>query len=191
VSANTPPLNLVVFSNNDLAFVDPEIQAACLGADMVVSLGGVNLHALAEILPQGKPALAVLGPRDSREVPLPFQALHASGFTFRGWRIAGFSGSPRWRRESQGIYISEPEAEALLGQLPPCDLLLTHAPPTQLTEAGLRPELGFPALDRYLLEKPPIYHFYAHPTDEAAEEFGQSLSVGVCGYLKPPTLYYV
>lgn len=194
-SVNAPatpaPLNIVCFAHNNLQTISQQTQAECLSADLIIALGDVNLDALAEILPDNKPALAVLGPNDPREVPLPFRALHASGFAFRGWRIAGFSGAPKVRQETPGIYVSEAEAQTLFASLPPCDLLVTHAPPAGLYESGLGPDQGFEALRRYMEEKPPIYHFYAHPQGEAAEEVGESLSVGVYHYLKPPPLHFL
>lgn len=185
------PLNLALFSFYDVPVLQPDIADRCAAADLVVALGGVNLESLAQAIPPEKPALAVLGPRDPREVPRPFRPLHANGFSFRGWKIAGFSGAPRGPRVVPGNFITEEEAEALLGSLPACDIFLSHAPPsTLLRESGIRPEQGFIAIDNYLRQKPPIYHFYAHPESEQGEDLGPSFSVGVCGSMFSPALIY-
>jgi hypothetical protein len=185
------PLNAVFFSYYDLTTIQPEIIDRCSAADIIIALGGVNLDLLAASIPPGKPALAVLGPKDSREVPQPFRPLHANGFSFRGWKIAGFSGAPRGNRVVPGNYIGDDEAEVLLSGLPACDILLTHAPPaTSLRESEIRPDQGFTALDVYLRDKPPIYHFYAHPEGEQYEDLGTTMSIGVSGSLVPPALVY-
>lgn len=189
-AADPNPLNLAVFSFFDVAQIQPEMADRCAAADLVVALGGVDLHGLARSIPPGKPALAVLGPKDPREVPLPFRPLHGNGFAFRGWKIAGFSGAPRGPRLQPGNFLSEEEAEAVLGNLPACDIFLSHAPPTMLRESGTRPEQGFLAIDNYLRQKPPIYHLYANPSREDGEEVGESFCIGACGPLFPPPLIY-
>lgn len=186
------PLRISFFAYYNPPIIPEEVVEDCRRSDLVVSLGGSDLEALAAALSPETPALAVLGPKDQREVPAPFRPLHANGFTFRDWRIAGFSTAPQLRRATPGNYTSEGEADALLGGLAPCDILLTHAPPaTRLKESKVRPELGFRALDIYLQEKIPIYHFYAHPEETVAEDIGETLVVGVCGYFKSPEIIFV
>lgn len=201
-----PDINIALFSFYNPVQVPEEIAEICDTADIVISLGGVNLDLLAEELAPNKPAVAVIGPRDERHVPQPFRPLHATGFSFRGWRIAGFSGAPTGPRAVPGNYVPEAEAERLLSGLPPCDILLSHAPPaTILQQSEIRAEQGFAALDEYVLEKKPRFHFYAHPQDTVLEEIyeedydptsGQpepdtvTFIVGVAGYFEPPTLFY-
>jgi Icc-related predicted phosphoesterase len=199
-----PDLQLALFSFFNPLSLQDEIIEICDSADIVVSLGGVNLDVLAEAIPDKKPAIAIIGPRDERHVPQPFRPLHASGFSFRGWRIAGFSGAPAGPRNVPGNYVSEAEAEKLLSSLPPCDILLSHAPPaTILQESETRPEQGFTALDEYLVAKQPRYHFYAHPQETVLEEIMEDpdpnsdeepltaiFVVGVAGIFEPPALYY-
>lgn len=202
-----PDLQLALFSFFNPLTLPDEIIDICDAADIVVSLGGVNLDVLAEAIPENKPAIAIIGPRDERHVPQPFRPLHASGFSFRGWRIAGFSGAPAGPRNVPGNYVSEAEAERLLSSLPPCDILLSHAPPaTLLQNSETRPEQGFAAIDEYLVSKQPRYHFYAHPQETVLEEILEEdfdpesdttqppltaiFIVGVAGVFEPPALYY-
>lgn len=201
-----PDINIVLFSYYNPVQLPEEIADICDAADLVVSLGGVNLDLLAEQLPSNKPAVAVIGPRDERNVPQPFRPLHATGFSFRGWRIAGFSGAPAGPRAVPGNYVPEAEAERLLSSLPPCDILFSHAPPaTILRNSDIRSEQGFSALDEYVLSKRPRFHFYAHPQDTVLEEIYEedwdmssgepepdtaTFIIGVAGYFEPPTLFY-
>jgi Icc-related predicted phosphoesterase len=186
------PLHISFFAYYNPPIIPDEVIEDCRRNDLVVALGGCDLDLLAESLPKETPALAVLGPKDKREVPAPFKPLHANGFTFRDWRIAGFSTAPQLRKATPGNYTSEEEADQLLASLAPCDILLTHAPPaTRLKESNVRTELGFRALDIYLQEKVPIYHFYAHPEETIAEDIGDTLVVGVCGYFNSPEIVFV
>lgn len=183
------PLRITAFSYWDAPSVSSEIAETCSRSDLVVALGGVNLDVLAGILDPRQPALAVLGPKDEPQVPRPFRPLHATGFVFRGWRIAGLSGAPKLRAGVPGNYLTEDEAERLLSGLAPCDLLITHSPPgNYLQQSGIAPEVGFDALSSYLREKPPIYHFYAHTDQNVVETFEYTAEIGICGYLGPPDI---
>ena len=170
-----------------------DVERACREADIVVSLGGVDLGQLASVVPASKPALCVLGPRDEHGVPPPFRQLHANGFTFRGWRIAGLSGAPL-RALRAGHYVTESEASALLGDLPACDILLTRTPPAGIAEielSGIPSGQDLVSITEYLDAKAPTYHFYAHPYDVYACEYHATLSVGVHGSFQTPPLRYV
>jgi Icc-related predicted phosphoesterase len=187
--ADPPPLNIAFFAYLRAQEITTRAQDACLDADIVISLGEVDLDALAEVVPAGKPALAVLGPNDSRQVPPTFKVLHGSGFQFKEWRVAGFSGAPR-RGRSEGLYYSENESRSLLEALPACDLFLTHAPPAGLAKSGGTGERGFESVSAYVASKPPIYHFYAHPELNTTEDNEETLFAGVNGLLFPPPLEF-
>lgn len=184
------PIRLLVVANDPtLRGDDDELRGAASVVDLVVSLGGVDLFQVAQALPHGKPALCVLGPEDERQVPPQFRLLHRSGFNFRGWDLAGLSGGQRIAR-GPGLYLSDDDSEALLGNFPQCSIFFTHAYPQGLVDSGTEPRFGMQALDDYLRSRPPIYHFYAHPhatTVEAYGHDGQTLSIGVNGLFQPPT----
>lgn len=195
VPAQPRPLVMALFSHLDPLPDRDEYTQACAQADLVVSLGGVDLAQLAQLLPQGKPALCVLGPRDPRDVPAPFRVLHGNGFSFRGWRIAGLSGALLPSQGAQGNYVSELDASTLLEALPPCDILLTHAPPSGIDafeRSGIHHSMGLVSIVEYLEIKRPLYHFFAHPYIEDAEEYSDdTLSVGVYEHLLTPPLELV
>lgn len=201
-----PPLNLVCFASRDVELFDDELDQALSGADLVVALGNVNLERIANILDPRQPALAVLGPEDPQKPPPPpFRALHGNGVTFRHWRICGVSGGPRTAQSGEDAFtLAERDAAALIGGLPACDILLTYAPAAGIAAAGDHvaageedgvqvPEFppGFAALDAYLEENPPAYHFYAHPHTHVMTSYELTDAIGVCGVLAPPTLLYV
>lgn len=192
VPAQPRPLTLALFSYLEELTDTERVAQDCARADLVVSLGAVNLEQLVRAMPQGKPALCVLGPRDRPEVPPPFRVLHGNGFTFRGWRIAGLSGALLRGRGAAGNYVSELDASTLLEALPPCDILLTHAPPSGIDafeRSGIHHTLGLVSIVEYLEIKRPLYHFFAHPYAEDVEEYSDdTLSVGVHGQLLTPPL---
>lgn len=188
-----PPLTLALFAFVPSFSGRDDYAQACARADLVVSLGGCDLEELAAILPPGKPALCVLGPRDPREAPPPFRVLHGNGFNFRGWRVAGLSGAPLVGRQATGNFISELDAAALLEPLPACDIFLTHAAPggiDELAPAGGYARHGLVSIFEYVRNKAPIYHFWASPESEAAHEFDETITIGVCGELLTPPLQY-
>lgn len=183
-----PPLEVVVFASAESDLEDPELSSSIATCDLVLALGNVDLDRLALAIGPDKPALCVLGGQDpQRQPPAPFRALHGNGVEFNGWRIAGLSGSPTdvAAPADTGARISEGDAGALMGALPACDILITHAPPAgEATPAGLR------AVADYLLREPPIFHFYAAQADHQAFTLDPTLIVGVYGVLVPPTLVY-
>lgn len=181
------PIHLLVVANDPNLHGDvDELRGAATVVDLVVSLGGVDLFQVAQALPAGKPALCVLGPDDERQVPPQFRLLHRSGFSFRGWDLAGLSGAHRLGK-GPGLYLTDDDSQALLGNFTQCSIFFTHAHPRGLSSSGTDPRFGMPALDTYLQTRPPIYHFYAHPRETTVEEYGGCLSIGVNGIFRPPT----
>lgn len=196
-SSSVAPLRIATFSYWDQPSVSSEIAEACARSDLVIALGGVNLDTLASVLDPRQAALCVLGPKDEQQVPMPFRPLHANGFQFRGWSIAGLSGAPRIRAGIPGNYITEGEAEYLLSGLLErnIDIFLSHSPPANYLQASnLAPEVGFDALSSFLREKKILYHFYAHPsetvveTPEVSPVLQYTAEIGVCGYFGPPEM---
>jgi hypothetical protein len=183
------PLNVVFFAETSLDDIDEATIDILDSCDLVVGLGHVSLQRLVEHMPANKPALCVLGPNDPAQPPAPFRRLHANGVNFHDWRIAGFGGAPR-RSRAEGFYVSEPEALGLLSDLPACDVLLSYAPPPGLETMRFAPQATFPPLGAYITDKPPIYHFYAHPRENVAESLDEALVVGVHGMLYPPALVF-
>lgn len=177
------PLRAIFFANDKYLKIDEDLQTIINRVDLVVSLGGIDLEILAPAIPQGKPALAVLGPTDEL-APAPFHTLDGNGFSLkRDWRIAGISGAPKLASGVQGLYRSEEELQNHLQDLPAADIFLSHAPATGLEFSNTNPYRSFEILEKYLDARPPIYHFYAHPSESTAEEKEKYISIGVCGKL--------
>jgi len=190
--AAAPNLNVVFFADTDLRGLTELAQSACADADLVVSLGNVNLEELSVLIPPKKPALCVLGDKDpERQPPAPFKVLHAGGVNFKDWRVAGLSGGKRLGT-GNGFYIDEEEAKALLDKLPACDLFISHLPPAGLGRTWHGSEPGLHAITSYLQEKNPIYHFYARKDDETVDDIISGMwIVGVNGMLYPESLRYI
>jgi len=190
VANNTPkPIRLLLVANDlTLSPADPELQQAAARADLVISLGGVNLDALKQVMMPQTQGIALLGPRDPVQVPEPFKVVHGSGFTFRQWKIAGISGGQR-AGEQSGMYLSDSESISILDALDPCDIFLSHSYPAALD--GVNKSLAMPSLDEYIRSKVPSIHFYAHPSEIVVGGDDDTLSVGVCGYFQPDAIEYI
>lgn len=184
----TLPLQIVCFGARDVQFVD-ELMLAIRAADLVIALGDVDLDRIAEALPEGTPALCVLGDRDPRRPPpLPFNPLHGSGVSFRGWRIVGLSGGVTGRADGDGFTLAEDEALSALQMSPPSDILLTHAAPAGF-EAEIGVEPGLRAITAYIEEYQPLYHLHANGLGESSTLIGgHTLSIGVDGALIVPPI---
>lgn len=188
-----PPINVSFMANLPYLKVDePELQGAFEHADVIISLGGVDLGVLSQALPEGKPALAVIGPKDyfnANEFP-NIKGLHATGVSFRKWLIAGLSGAPQLSA-AKGFYLPEDEADSLLHSLPQANIFLSYAFPEGLRQSQTNPEHAMVAIDKYLYSKPPIYFFYAHPEVTIVEEFGDVLATGINGFFHAPPLEFI
>jgi len=186
------PLRLFLVANDPyIGSDDPVLIDGCSRADLVVCLGGVDLRTVAAAVPERKPVLCVYGPKDQRTLPSKtFKVLHGSGFSFKDWKIAGLSGGLRIA-PGAGFYLSEEEAGTLLGNLPAADLFFSHAYPKGLQASNVMDVYGMDALNRYLDQRPPIYHFYAHPEETVLEERQGYLSIGVNGTFLTPPLEFV
>lgn len=175
-----PNLRVAFFAEHIIVGSEEDVRESVRDVDLVVSLGGVDLERLSQLLPPNQAALCVLG-RDDAEVqpPRPFKALHGGGVTFRDWRIAGLSGALR-STPGPGFYIDEREAEGLLEAMPSCDLLISYLP-SSLTDS----RHGLEALSAYIVNKEPIYCFHAHQGRETEDRIiGEGTwDVGVSGML--------
>jgi hypothetical protein len=190
--AAAPNLNVVFFSDADITTLGDDAASACNDADLVVSLGNVDLERLGSLLPPNKPALCVLGGRDpERQPPAPFRVLHAGGVNFKDWRVAGLSGG-KSSGVGNGFHIDEEEATSLLEKLPACDLFISNLPPAGLGRMSQGSEPGLHAITAYLQEKPPIYHFYGRQGASTVDDIINDIwIVGVNGMLYPEALRYL
>jgi hypothetical protein len=197
---DTPPnLSVAIVSNLTAEMITQEIQDACDTAELVISLGNVDLEALAAGLHPNKAALCVLGSDDlPQRPPAPFRALHGNGRLYKGWTIAGLSGANRRQTSSGGgTYVSEAEAATLLHKLPPADIILSHTPPAYLPEAaGSSHDRGLEAVADYIDAALPAYCLFASPLPNEVSAFqweddeAATLVVGVNGLYVPPPLVY-
>jgi hypothetical protein len=184
----TYPLRIVCFGARDIEF-HPDLLEALAFADLIVALGDVQLERIAELIGEEKAALCVLGDQDPRRPPpAPFTPLHGSGVIFQGWRIVGLSGGVNSNAVGPGFTLSEEEALGVLTAAPPCDILISHAPPAGLErEIGSEPALA--ALTEYLREYRPAYHLHANSLGESSAILDDwTLVVGVDGALVVPEL---
>lgn len=172
----------------DLRPVAGQISAAVADCDLLVSLGGLDLNQLAALIPEGQPAVAVLGSDDPDVVPEQFTVLHGSGVSFQDWKLAGISGGPG--NGSSGLYLDPDSSLAMLQALAPCDFFFSHSPPAALEEPLVGP---LPAIDEYIASKYPWAVFYAHPHRTVVEPYGQdwdTLALGVHGLYALPNHRY-
>lgn len=105
--------------------------------DAVFILGDVSQRDI-EILQQNfsVPFFGVGGNHDSWELlsKMGVQDLHTRVIRWKNLTIAGFGGSLRYKETPDYMFFTEQEASDLLNQMPPCDILITHAAPKYKTD---------------------------------------------------------
>jgi hypothetical protein len=175
---------LAIVGTNELPFLDEEIAEALDGAELVLSVGDVDLARIARLMPPETHCLYVLGDQDDPTLSSPPRChqLTEKGALVFGWAIVGISGGSEF--DDGDNVITEEEAERLveaIETIPDYDILVTHAPPpTAEADTGEAPPLQ--ALGTLYTVAVPLYHFYAHSTEGGnAEPVAGALAVGVNG----------
>jgi predicted phosphodiesterase len=129
-------MRLLVLADNDaFTWAGPHQPV-----DLVISCGDVYdpLILTAAKACSATRIVAVKGNHDLPSTfPPPIVDLHLEVVTLpNGLRIGGFNGS--WRYKPRGNFLySQEEAAALIGQLPPVDILVAHNSP-QASTSGMR-----------------------------------------------------
>ena len=97
--------------------------------DLVVTLGDIDEGTLDYIafMTHGIPLLGVLGNHDPRQ-HVVFESLHARSIAFRGVRLGGCGGGPRYKKDCPNHY-TERQVSKFLRKMPAVDLFISHAPP--------------------------------------------------------------
>lgn len=153
----------------------------------------------------GVPAFGVPGNHDDTDIyqGLPVQNLHGRAISFNGLRIGGLGGCLQYK--SDPFLFTEREYAAILAQIPPVDVFISHCPPagapgTDPPEGGFwgkikdcfRPREfygaheGSGALRQYILKKTAEAAVLRAPAPR-----GQAFDrhdAGNCGVRKPPFL---
>lgn len=113
--------------------------------------------------------------------PAPIVDLHLQVVRLPdGLRIGGFSGS--WRYKPRGNFLhTQEEAAALLAQLPPVDVLVTHNSPAGIHERDAHTHQGFTALSEYLRRHTPRVLVHGHQHLNRETMAGGTRVVGVFG----------
>lgn len=146
----------------------------------------------------GVPAFGIPGNHDDADVyqGLPIQNLHGRAISFNGLRIGGLGGCLQYK--SDPFLFTEREYAAILAQMPPVDVFISHCPPagvpgTDPPEGGFwgkikdrfRPREfygaheGSGALRQYILKKQPKLLFYGHLHREGGHLIGATQAIAV------------
>jgi predicted phosphodiesterase len=152
--------------------------------DLVVSCGDVYdpLILTAAKACSAAQILAVKGNHDLPSVfPVPITDLHLQVVTLpNGMRVGGFNGS--WKYKPRGNYLySQDEAAALIGQLPPVDILISHNSPAGVHERDTDVHQGFVALTDYIGRHSPRLLIHGHQHVSRETVVGGTRIVGVYG----------
>ena len=104
--------------------------------------------------------LGVLGNHDTYGMfnRLPIEDLHKKVIVKEDVSFAGFEGSLRYKNSYYPAYHQE-EVEEYLNDLEQVDILISHNSPYGINERPDRQYEGFKAIEKYLEERNPVYHF--------------------------------
>jgi Icc-related predicted phosphoesterase len=135
---------------------------------VVLTLGDLDHHDLAPLTDFAGPKLGVHGNHDAGdEFDVPgIEDLHLRRVEVDGLVFGGFGGSHRTPR-GDPFTFSQEEAEALLSELGPVDVLLTHSPPIGVNDDPDDPvHIGLRALRAYVERHSPalLLHGHTYPT---------------------------
>ena len=134
------------------------------------------------------PKLGVRGNHDADGAlsAVGVQDLHLRRESVGGVSFCGFGGSPRYSRRG-GNEWTEEEAERMLAELPPADVLLAHSPPEGINdEPDDRAHRGSPALRAWVERNEPGWLLHGHTLPDPARrisELGPTRVVHVRGAL--------
>lgn len=133
-------------------------------ADIVVTLGDLELHQIRSLELVDLPKLGVYGNHCSgMYMPgLGIQNLHMNTVTVHGVTFGGFEGCVRYKQSSAPMYTQE-EASALLATFPRVDVMLTHCPPFGVNDDQSDiSHTGFVGLREYVEREKPAFLFHGH-----------------------------
>ena len=170
---------LVLADNDDFTWTGPSQPV-----DLVVACGDVYdplILSAAKAFSAAR-VFAVKGNHDLPGVfPPPITDLHLKVVTLaNGLHIGGFNGS--WRYKPRGHFLyDQDEAAALIQQLPPVDILVTHNSPAGVHERDVDVHQGFLALSDYIGRHSPRLVIHGHQHVNRETLVGETRVVGVYG----------
>lgn len=123
-----------------------------------------NLERIVELC-TGLPIFGVLGNHDDKTFfnDLP-QVEHLNGrmVTFHGIRIAGLSGSVRYKESANRCMITQEESKRLLMDVPDCDILITHDKPCFGVPQDYDAHGGLVGIAEYIKNHSPKFVLHGH-----------------------------
>lgn len=141
----------------------PEILAET-PADVIVTLGDLELHQIRSLEIADLPKLGVYGNHCSGMYmdELGIQNMHMKTVTINGVTFGGFEGCVRYKQSSAPMYTQE-EASSLLATFPHVDVMLTHCPPFGVNDDHHDiSHTGFIGLRDYVEREKPAFLFHGH-----------------------------
>ena len=155
--------------------------------DLVLTLGDIDEGTLDYIayMTHGIPWLGVLGNHDPED-EVGFESLHARSVAFRGLRLGGCGGGPRYKKNAPNHY-TERQVSKFLRKIPAVDLFVSHAPPPSaalnggLVTATDFIHRGFDAFDVYLHSARPRFWLHGHLGRRYSCTIDGTKVMGICG----------
>ena len=142
--------------------------------DLICTLGDLDVFALGELKDINDiPKIGVYGNHCTGKYfdSLGIQNMHLKTITIDGLVFGGFEGSLRYKQNPRAIMYTQEEAEEMLRNFPPVDVMIAHSPPYGIhDELGDLSHEGLHALKEYIDIKQPRYflHGHTHPELERA-----------------------
>jgi Calcineurin-like phosphoesterase len=155
--------------------------------DLVLTLGDIDEDTLDYIGCQtrGIPWLGVPGNHDPAQ-EIGFESLHARTVAFRGLRLGGCGGGPRYKDNCPNHY-TERQIAKFLRKMPAVDLFISHAPPPSaalnggMVAATDYIHRGFDAFDVYLQAAHPRFWLHGHLSRRYTCMVDDTKVMGICG----------
>ena len=136
-----------------------------------------DLHAIKK---RGIPVISVLGNHDEPETPAWYPWIEFPNYTeIGGFRIGCISGCIK-RINENCIGHTQDQYAALIKKLSPCDIILSHAPPSSLwADNGSYNHQGIAALREYIEQENPLYCFTGHLHQQGGAWIGKTRCISV------------
>lgn len=132
--------------------------------DAVITAGDLYGSVLRGISDCAIPALGVYGNHDSGTYldSLGMTNLHRTKTTINGVTFVGIEGCVRYKASQHAIMYSQDEYAALIADLPPADVLVTHCPPRGINDHTDPAHVGIDALRDWIDQHHPRIAIHGH-----------------------------
>lgn len=125
-----------------------------------------DIEAVLEVFKdKGVPILGVAGNHDKKTILEQFgriEDIHGRQISTNGIAVGGLSGSIKYKDDDYYALLTNEESEAVMREMPPCDILLTHDKPCFNEPKEVTAHSGLTGIGTYINEKSPRFVLHGH-----------------------------